>query len=99
MAQPDWSKAGKRLRFGPKQHGRNPDWNDRLSRWKVAEEYASEDMSAADVEAAVQCPVRGCEATAGTPCDDVRGAPMPGSPHPERVFAAGAARIAAGWKL
>lgn len=94
--QIDWSKAGKRLRrtpSGPQYGGRNPDWNDRLSRWKVAEEYAGEELTPERVIAMADCPL--CGGYDGGPCLDARIKPMD-YPHAERVFAAGAARIAAG---
>jgi hypothetical protein len=96
MAKIDWSKAGVRIRRTPNEHGRNPDWNDRLSRWKVAEEYAGEELTPREVVDAAVCAI--CDVPAGETCFDSLGREMD-HPHAERVFAAGAARIAAGWKL
>jgi hypothetical protein len=95
----DWSKAGKRLRDTPRtpaMGGRNPDWNDRLRRWKTAEEYAGEELTPHQVRERVPCSV--CHRPRGLSCVDARNRAME-YPHPERVFTAGAARIAAGWKL
>lgn len=96
----DWSKAGKRLRHTPRAANstRNPDWNWEKDRWKVAEEYAADELDAADVFEKVECPRDGCLAFAGYPCRDARDQPME-APHAERRFAAGAALIAEGWKL
>lgn len=96
MEQIDWSKAGTRLRRTPTQHQRNPDWNLRLKRWKVAEEYAGEELTASEVVAQADCPH--CDAAQGFACYDFSNRKMD-HPHAERVFAAGAARIAAGWTL
>lgn len=98
----DWSKAGTRLRRTepkPSDGGRNPDWNWVQKRWKVAEEYAAETLTTGEVADKVACPREGCVKPAGTACVDARDNPMPGSPHVERRFAAGAALIAEGWTL
>jgi hypothetical protein len=97
MAKIDWSKAGVRIRRTPNEHGRNPDWNDRLSRWKVAEEYAGETLATDEVRLLAPCEI--CAAPVGEHCADSAGRCMDDGPHPERRFAAGAALIAAGWKL
>ena len=100
MGQIDWSKAGKRLRRTPStpaQGGRNPDWNMRLNRWKVAEEYAGEEIGPLEVVTLADCPV--CAQPKNLVCRDSADRPMPDGPHPERRFAAGAARIADGWTL
>lgn len=100
MADIDWSKAGKRLRKTEQttaHGGRNPDWNQRLSRWKVAEEYAGETLTVSEVQA-TPCPVDGCFGMYGHACTDTVRRDMD-NPHPERVFAAGAKLIAGGWKL
>jgi hypothetical protein len=100
MAKTDWSTAGKRLRRTeqtPAHGGRNPDWNQRLSRWKVAEEYAGETLTVSEVQQTT-CPVTECYGMYGHACTDARNRLMD-SPHPERVFAAGAKLIAGGWKL
>ena len=96
MSKIDWSKAGVRLRTSPKQFGRNVDWNDAAQRWKTAEEYAGEEFSPDAVIAAVACPY--CDAYVARACFDHAGRIMDG-PHAQRRFAAGAAMIAAGWKL
>lgn len=100
MSRIDWSKAGKRLRHTPRAANshRNPDWNWAQDRWKVAEEYAGEELAPAEVVALVPCPRDGCLAFQGYPCRDARDQAMD-HPHVERVFAAGAARIKEGWKL
>jgi len=67
--------------------GRNPDWNFRLERWKVAEEYAGEGLTARQVED-VPCPL--CDQLPPERCLDARGRAMD-EPHHERRFAAGAA--------
>jgi hypothetical protein len=93
----DWSKAGKRLRYSLAKPGEgNPDWNWVAQRWKVAEEYAGEELTAWQVKDLVACPR--CGAHKGYLCPDARGAAMD-SPHEERRFAAGALRIEQGWKL
>jgi hypothetical protein len=97
MSKPDWSKAGKRLRHSPRQHGRNADWNDAAQRWKTAEEYAGETLSVSEVQA-TPCPREGCFGMYGHACTDARKNDMDG-PHAERRVAAGAALIAKGWKL
>ena len=97
----DWSKAGKRLRHTPTtpaMGGRNPDWNWVQRRWKVAEEYAGEELAPAEVVDLVPCPREGCGAELGHQCPDARGNLMD-HPHAERVFAAGAARIKEGWTI
>jgi hypothetical protein len=39
----DWTKAGKRLRWQPKDmFGRNPDWNFAAQRWKDEADYYAE---------------------------------------------------------
>lgn len=97
----DWAKAGTRLRHTPQPPNdhRNPDWNWAQDRWKVAEEYAAETLTAAEVCAKVHCPREGCHSCRPESCRDARGNPMPESPHVERRFAAGAALIAEGWQL
>lgn len=92
----DWSKAGTRLRMSPKQHGRNVDWNNRLARWKVLEEYAADTLTPTQVRWSVDCPT--CGVVVGRLCQDANGRDMDG-PHPERQFAAGAALIVEGWTL
>lgn len=99
MKQFDPSTAGKRLRHSPRQHGRNPDWNDAAQRWKTLEEYAGDTLSPCQLQAAAACPRLDCCAEAGQPCRDARGKYMPESPHPERRTAAGAYLVKAGWKL
>lgn len=99
MSKVDWSKAGVRLRHSPRQHGRNPDWNDAAQRWKTAEEYAGETLAVCQLQAVTHCPRLDCSAEAGQPCQDAKGQEMPDSPHPERRTAAGAALIAKGWKI
>lgn len=97
----DWSKAGKRLRHTPTtpaMGGRNPDWNWVQRRWKVAEEYAGEELEPAQVVALVHCPRDGFLGFQAYPCRNARDQAMD-HPHVERVFAAGAARITEGWKL
>jgi hypothetical protein len=96
MGAVNWATAGKRLKVSPREHGRNADWNDRLSRWKTAEEYAGETLDVWGVFNKVECPI--CAAPIGVPCIDARAAEMDG-PHAERRAAAGAALIAEGWKL
>ncbi len=97
--QIDWSKAGTRLRTSPRtpaDGGRNPDWNFVAERWKTAEEYAGDELTTDQVEAAVDCPHALCGATAGEACRDSRQRPIPGSPHAKRRTAAGQARVASG---
>jgi hypothetical protein len=93
----DWSKAGTRLRHTPRKDGRNPDWNYRLSRWKTAEEYAGGEIGPLEVVTLAACPV--CDMPKSRVCIDARGEGMPDGPHAERRAAAGAQRIAEGWKL
>jgi hypothetical protein len=96
----DWSKAGKRLRFSLAKPGEgNPDWNWVAQRWKVAEEYAADELVAEEIVKAVACPRDGCLAPAWHDCRDARGEVMFDAPHQERRFAAGAAMIEKGWKL
>lgn len=91
MAKIDWSKAGKRLRHSPPEPGgRNPDWNFRLQRWKVEEEYVGEALEPHVVNTLAACPL--CGAPVVHLCQDARGQAM-AEPHAERVFAAGAAEI------
>lgn len=86
-----------RLRESPKEFGRNVDWNDRLQRWKVAEEYAGEEIGPLEVVTLADCPV--CKQAKYAVCVDIAGRSMADGPHPERRFAAGAQRIADGWTL
>lgn len=99
MAKVDWKAAGPRLKHSPREHGRNPDWNDAAQRWKTVEEYAADTLSACQVQATAACPRDDCASLAGRPCTDSRGRDIPDSPHPERRTAAGAYLVQNGWKL
>jgi hypothetical protein len=94
MSKIDWSKAGKRIRWTPRNANdpHNPDWHWTQKRWKDEADYAADAMPTWQIVAMVPC--ARCGSIAGQRCRTERGEFMPDSAHEARRRAAGEQKVA-----